>query len=113
MTPSKDPDSQRPALWQAFLPIIILIGLLGLNVFIYRDGATSGPNQTALILAAAVAAIVGWSLRVPFEKMLEGIGAASVSHRSDLDFADDRCAGGNLDAQWRRPGNDLLRTGSS
>ena len=68
-----DHQYKRPTLWAAFLPIVALIGLLALNVYIYRDNATSGPNQIALILAAAVAGLVGWRLGVPFERMQNGI----------------------------------------
>ncbi len=57
---------------QALLPIIFLIGLLILNVYYYGDGGLGGPNQIALILAAAVAAIVGLSLKYSFKQLLQG-----------------------------------------
>jgi NhaC family Na+:H+ antiporter len=63
---------KTPTLFQALLPIIFLVGLLILNVFFYGDMATSGPNQIALILAAAVAAIVGLSLKYTFKQLLQG-----------------------------------------
>ncbi len=60
-------------LWLAILPLIFLISLLGLNVWLYGDSATYGANQIALILAAAMAALIGQRLRVPFSKILEGM----------------------------------------
>lgn len=65
-------SSKMPTLFQALLPIIFLIGLLTLNVVYYGDMAISGPNQIALIVAAAVAALVGLSIKVPFATMLKG-----------------------------------------
>jgi len=60
-------------LWKAVIPVIALVGLLVLNVVFYKDDATYGPNQIALIVAAMVAGLIGWSMKVPFEKMLSGI----------------------------------------
>ena len=33
----------------AFLPIIILIAFLAINVYVFGDNATGGPNQVALL----------------------------------------------------------------
>lgn len=74
----------EPALWMAIVPVLVLIALLAINVMIYTDDATYGPNQIALILAAAVAAIVGWSLRIPFQKMVDGIVASLGSALSAI-----------------------------
>ena len=65
----------RPAvpLWAAWIPIVVLIGLLVVNVRIYGDAATYGPNQIALLIAAAVAVLVGLPLGIRFQQMLEGI----------------------------------------
>ena len=53
---------KEPALWQAFVPILVLILLLGTNVIIFKSGATNGPNQIAMILAAGVACIISFRL---------------------------------------------------
>ncbi|HZF99921.1 MAG TPA: Na+/H+ antiporter NhaC family protein, partial [Chitinophagales bacterium] len=63
---------RTPTLFQALLPVLVLIALLTVNVIYYGDMATSGANQLALFFAAAVAALVGLWLRVPFKVMLEG-----------------------------------------
>ena len=64
---------ETPALWQALLPVIVLIGLLVVNVLIYGDSASSGPNQIALLFAAVAAGLMGFINRVPIKHMLEGI----------------------------------------
>lgn len=53
---------KEPALWQAFVPILVLIVLLGTNVLIFKSAATNGPNQIAMILAAGVAGIISFRL---------------------------------------------------
>lgn len=57
----------------ALTPILVLVGLLGLNVFFFGDGATGGPNQIALILATAFTVIIGYSLKYSWEEMQAGI----------------------------------------
>ncbi|WP_323845938.1 Na+/H+ antiporter NhaC [Microbulbifer magnicolonia] len=71
------PESQIP-LWLALTPPLVLIGLLALSVYLFGDSSSSGPNQLALMLAAAAAALVGlyrgqsWA---ELEKaMIKGIG---------------------------------------
>ena len=53
---------KNPSLFQALLPIAILIFLLILNVTYFGDHTLDGANQIALILASAVAGIVAVSL---------------------------------------------------
>ena len=36
-------------MWKAVIPVIALVGLLALNVVFYKDDATYGPNQIALM----------------------------------------------------------------
>lgn len=57
----------------ALLPIVVLVGLLALNVKIYGDGATYGSNQIALLLAAAIAVVIGFGLRYTWEEMQKGM----------------------------------------
>ena len=82
--PEKLPSPVAPSLWAALLPIVVLIALLGINVYIYSDNATSGPNQIALLLGAAVAALVGWSLKIPFKKMIDGVVSSLGSATSAM-----------------------------
>jgi Na+:H+ antiporter, NhaC family len=67
----KDKAIKTPGLLQALLPVIILIVLLGLNVALFED-PLGGPNQITLIIAAAVAALVGLNLNYSFNRLLKG-----------------------------------------
>jgi NhaC family Na+:H+ antiporter len=55
-------ETRKPSLLQAFIPIVTLVFFLGVNVFVFGSGATDGPNQIALFLAAGVAGIISWRL---------------------------------------------------
>ncbi|MBN1821946.1 MAG: Na+/H+ antiporter NhaC [Prolixibacteraceae bacterium] len=59
-------------LFEALIPLIILITLLTLNVVFFED-TLSGPNQIALLLGATVAGIVAWRLGFKWEKVREKI----------------------------------------
>lgn len=63
----------------ALIPIIFLIGLLSLNVFLYGDNALGGANQLALLLAAALAAIIGIRHGYKWKNILEGISKSISS----------------------------------
>lgn len=73
---NKVESTPRPSLLAALLPIVVLIGLLGVNVYLYGEDSSYGPNQIALLLAAAAATIVGLMLRMPFKEMLRGVEKA-------------------------------------
>ena len=60
-------------IWEALVPLIVLIGLLAFNVFVYGDDALSGSNQFILLIGAAVAAIVGFANKVSYQSMIEEI----------------------------------------
>ncbi len=72
-----------PSLFGAFIPIIVLIGLLILNVSIWGDATLDGSNQTALIFAGGVAAVIAlwrgkkWS--VIQKKIVKTIGKSMSS----------------------------------
>ena len=69
-------QAKSPALWAALLPVFVLIGLLGLNVYLYGEDSSYGPNQIALLMAAGTAAIVGRLYLNSFKEMLSGIERA-------------------------------------
>ena len=69
---------KTPRLLLAFIPIILLIVLLGLNVWLFGDNTLSGSNQLTLLFSAAIAALLGYFLNVPWKKMLDG-AIASIS----------------------------------
>ena len=64
--------SKKPTLTLALIPIICLIALLSINVWIYGDDTLSGSNQLTLLLSAAVAAVIGYFIHVPWKEMLDG-----------------------------------------
>ncbi len=67
-------ETKKPSLFQAILPIIVLIVLLMVSVrIIWGDSSLDGANQMALILATAAAGLVGWSLNYKWKDMLSGI----------------------------------------
>jgi NhaC family Na+:H+ antiporter len=79
--PLSKPEHADRSLLLALVPLFVLFALLGLNVALYGDDSLSGANQTALIIAAALAAGISLFLGVPWvdiqEKMLENIRAAT------------------------------------
>src|SRR5690606_40700867 len=64
---------KRPGFILALVPIFFLIILLGLNVMWYGDESSAGPNQIALLLATAVAALIGLYLNYKWTDMKDGI----------------------------------------
>ena len=86
--PSEEPiiENKNLSLVEALIPIIFLIALLAFNVLsVYGDSATSGPNQFALLIAGAVAAIVGLRNKVSFKAMMEEV-AKNVKSTSGAIF---------------------------
>jgi Na+:H+ antiporter, NhaC family len=68
--------TRQPSLFAAVLPTVILIGLLIVNVIIYGEDASYGPNQIALLFAAASAAVIGYLYGIKFPQMMNGIVAS-------------------------------------
>ena len=50
---------REPSFGQALVPVALLVGMLALAVYLFGADASFGPNQIALILAAAAAGAVG------------------------------------------------------
>ena len=68
------PDTARqPTLLESMIPILFLVPLLFANVLMFKGDATYGPNQIALILAAAVAALVALRTGTRWETMQDGM----------------------------------------
>ena len=79
-----DPPVSGIALWAAWLPVVVLIVLLAINVSIFADDATFGSNQIALWLAAMVAGIVGRLHGFGFQTMADGIARSVHSAMSAI-----------------------------
>ncbi len=84
MTSEATDVKKQASIFLALIPIIVLILLLVINVRIYSDDASYGPNQIALLLAAAAAALVGWRLNYQFAFMLAGINKSISSALSAM-----------------------------
>jgi len=66
-------ETKKPTLLHAFIPILVLIGLLALNVVFFGDATLDGSNQIALLLAASVAAIISMRLGYKWFKISKRI----------------------------------------
>lgn len=65
---------KKPNLFLSLLPVILLVFLLIVNIIIFKDDATGGANQTALLLSAFVAALIGvFHLKLDFSVIEKGI----------------------------------------
>jgi NhaC family Na+:H+ antiporter len=74
MTESLMESEKRPiSLRAALIPVVVLIGLLAYNIFIFGDGALSGSNQFILLMGGAVAAVVGFVHRVSYTSMMDSV----------------------------------------
>ncbi|SEL77561.1 transporter, NhaC family [Maribacter orientalis] len=60
-------------IWEALIPVFVLVGMLAYNVFVFGDDALSGSNQFILLLGGAVAAIVGFLNKVSYTQMLDEV----------------------------------------
>ncbi|WP_414433387.1 Na+/H+ antiporter NhaC family protein [Alcanivorax sp. IL1] len=71
---------RRPSLFDALLPIVVLVALLAAAVYLFGDSASSGPNQIALLLCAGLASLIafknGMSWRDIETAMIKGISVA-------------------------------------
>ena len=65
--------TKTPSFFIASVPIVVLIGLLVLNVKIYGEDATYGSNQIALIIATAIATVIGIRLGFGWGQLEKGI----------------------------------------
>lgn len=60
-------------IWEALIPVVALVLMLGYNVYVFGDSALGGSNQFILLLGAAVAAIVGFFNKVTYQKMIDEV----------------------------------------
>ncbi len=71
---SQKNTASKISIFEALIPIIFLIIILSFNVLaVFGDDATSGPNQFALLLAGAVAAVIGFKHGISYEAMLQKV----------------------------------------
>ena len=68
-----DTNLKMPTLGASFIPIIVLMALLALNVLYFGADSSYGPNQIALLIAAGVAGIIGLRFGRNYEHFYNGI----------------------------------------
>ncbi|MBL7845715.1 MAG: Na+/H+ antiporter NhaC [Cyclobacteriaceae bacterium] len=66
-------QKKQATLFQALLPILVLIALLTLNVTVFGSDAIGGANQIVLLLAAGVAGLVAWQLGYTYTEINDSI----------------------------------------
>jgi NhaC family Na+:H+ antiporter len=67
-------SSKKISLAESLIPIVFLISLLAINVFTFDD-ALGGPNQFSLLLAAAVATIIGATKGISYKTVFKQIAS--------------------------------------
>ena len=70
---TKITTNKELSIWEALLPVIILVVLLAYNVSVFGDNALGGSNQFILLLGGAVAAIVGFMNKVTYKQMMHEV----------------------------------------
>lgn len=51
---------KKPSLADAVVPIAVLVILLSFSVYLFGDSSSAGPNQIAMVIAAAIAALIAF-----------------------------------------------------
>jgi NhaC family Na+:H+ antiporter len=81
MPPS--PELKKPSLLDALLPVGTLLVLLGLSFYLFRDTASYGPNQIALVFCGLMAAAVAYKNGMAWEgirqAVVDGIASGLVA----------------------------------
>ena len=62
----------EPSLLVSLIPVVVLLTLLFINILVFKDDATSGSNQLALLISGALAAFIGIVVYKINYKQIEG-----------------------------------------
>ena len=65
--------ARPPGLFLSLLPLLLLVAMLGYNVVVFADGGLDGPNQLALLLAAALAMLIAVVRGQDFPTLMEQV----------------------------------------
>ncbi len=66
-------ETKKPSLLLALTPILLLVVSLFVNVKLFGEDSSYGPNQISLIVAAGIASIIGLRLGFKWNKIKEGM----------------------------------------
>ncbi|MEM6687996.1 MAG: Na+/H+ antiporter NhaC family protein [Planctomycetota bacterium] len=91
----------RWSLGIAWLPVVVLVVLLGFNVWSFGADSSYGPNQIALLLATMVAGIIGMRSGATIDQLVSG---AETSIRSALKAILILLLIGSLSGTWMMSG---------
>ena len=72
-------EQKNISFFWALFPILVLIGLLGTNVYLYGDDSLGGANQLVLLLTASFAAIIGIINGSAWKSIMEGVSKSIAS----------------------------------
>jgi NhaC family Na+:H+ antiporter len=82
---STETTEQRPSLLYSLIPVTFLVILLIINVLIFKDDASYGPNQVALLLGALATGFLGhYKYGVKFKTIENGINEATSNALSAM-----------------------------
>lgn len=65
--------TKQPSLFQALVPLMALIVMLASSVYLFGEDSSYGPNQIALLVASAIAVIIGFRNGFSWSQIEEGI----------------------------------------
>ncbi|MGB0496013.1 MAG: Na+/H+ antiporter NhaC family protein [Kangiellaceae bacterium] len=68
-----DSQKKQPTLLDALIPIVMLMIMLAASVYFYSSDSSYGANQIALILAAAIASLIGFKNGYTWSEIETGI----------------------------------------
>jgi NhaC family Na+:H+ antiporter len=66
-------STQPISLTLALTPLLLLVILLGINVFYFGDASLDGSNQFILLIGGFLAALVGFYQKVSYENMMDAV----------------------------------------
>jgi len=66
-------STQSISLTLALTPLLLLVILLGINVFYFGDASLDGSNQFILLIGGFLAALVGFYQKVSYEDMMDAV----------------------------------------
>ncbi|WP_113905892.1 Na+/H+ antiporter NhaC [Aliidiomarina celeris] len=66
-------QTKQPSYLQALLPLTLLVIMLASSVYLFGEDSSYGPNQIALLIAAAIATAVGFQNGYSWKTIEEGI----------------------------------------
>lgn len=82
---SQSTSEHRPSLLFSLIPVTFLVILLIINVLIFKDDASYGPNQVALLLGALITGFLGhYKYGVKFKTVEDGITEATSNALSAM-----------------------------